>query len=128
MKLKTVIESKTTKEYIINLIKLMRDYEGSENVTSLIEESTGEILLWKHKHEYCRNNAVVPLMFDGQLTPTNEKVKASLYDRALSNRTIVFQYRDYDEYYILMPYSADIRGNPITVGYTMRLTRNMQKI
>ena len=118
-----VVNSKTVKLFLRNLIQLMEEYDGKYNEPDVIEESTGEILIWKYKETYCKNYAVIPLLLDGHLTPTVESVKESLLKRAQSQKIALL-----NEEYVLLPYGGEISNAIVTIGYVIRKISNISKL
>lgn len=120
--LKRFIMSKSNgnnlKEYFANVFALMSEHDGVNNKPEVVDELSGEILAWERRDEYCSNYAMIPLLVDGQLTPTNSTVRDKLYKQAQLGKVIVIEYNK--QTFTLTPYAGETSHTVVTMGYILR--------
>jgi hypothetical protein len=114
----TVVASSTVRQYYLRLFKLTAKHSGADNIPEIVNEDTGEILIWRYKNSYCSQYAVISLHTLGELTPTKANVKSLLYTEALSGKGTMINC-DWGCYSV-HSYSSENLDDVMTMGLVVR--------
>lgn len=124
--IKVAKDSDTLKSFLRRVLELMQQYDGSRNEVNVANEETGEIMIWKHKDEFCNNYAIIPIMFEGQLTPSNKSVKEKLTKGMHLDKSMQLTFNKCT--YVMLPYGSELRNTIVTVGYLVKKIDSAQQL
>ena len=118
MKIVDVVNCKDAPSYFSALFELMESYDGKTTKPQVVDEETGEVLVWEYRECYSNDYALICLQETNALTPKSAKLKETFLQRALLDYSALISYNNQN--FSVCAYSGELRHCVVTMGLMVK--------